>query len=296
MLLGKPVVLAGVIVASFSPSSFSVFFTAIIDGTGCFGAITLVFVIGVGPIRISRLTTLFWILEKLGASWLAASSALSIVILGWVRQRLGNRSYGVFSECRFGLFNHLLRRMVNIIVVVVAAKLVVAPLIKLIAIRIQEATVWVDKKALRLVSTFCLFRLLLINFLGTLCLFSVVLFYRMPLLLACCICVCHSRLSVWVSVCRPFCWIINSTNLFLLMPSILLNVALISYKFWIALFYLVAWGRIMICKDRPRSGLRLVVATIVAIFIGLAARCLVLSLSTAWILRSCLGFVGWHLF
>ena len=59
-----------------------------------------------------------------------------------------NRSDGVFGERRLCLLDNLLRWMINIIVVVVAAKLVVAPLIKLIAIRVQEATIRIDKEAL----------------------------------------------------------------------------------------------------------------------------------------------------
>ena len=47
-----------------------------------------------------------------------------------------NRSDGVFGERRLCLLDNLLRWMINIIVVVVAAKLIVAPLIKLIAIRV----------------------------------------------------------------------------------------------------------------------------------------------------------------
>ena len=59
-----------------------------------------------------------------------------------------NRSDGVFGERRLCLLDNLLRWMINIIVVVVAAKLVVAPLIKLIAIRVQEATIRIYKEAL----------------------------------------------------------------------------------------------------------------------------------------------------
>jgi len=59
-----------------------------------------------------------------------------------------NRSDGVFGERRLCLLDNLLRWMINIIVVVVAAKLIVAPLIKLIAIRVQEATIRIDKEAL----------------------------------------------------------------------------------------------------------------------------------------------------
>ena len=59
-----------------------------------------------------------------------------------------NRSDGVFGERRLCLLDNLLRWMINIIVVVVAANLIVAPLIKLIAIRVQEATIRIDKEAL----------------------------------------------------------------------------------------------------------------------------------------------------
>ena len=59
-----------------------------------------------------------------------------------------NRSEAMFDERRLCLLDNMLRWMINIIVVVVAAKLVVAPLIKLIAIRIQEASIRIYKEAL----------------------------------------------------------------------------------------------------------------------------------------------------
>ena len=212
-----------------------------------------------------------------------------------------NRSDGVFGERRLCLLDNLLRWMINIIVVVVAAKLIVAPLIKLIAIRVQEATIRIDKEALWLVSAICLFRLLLIHFWMTLCLFSRVLFYGMLLLLVGKISARCCRFSVRVSVRCLVRGMIGITNLLMLLPSFLLSVwawevLLLIYKLWTALFYLVTWyWLIIVNKDCIRTWLNVIAARIIAIFVGLVARRLVLSLSAASVLRSCLSFVGWHL-
>ena len=52
------------------------------------------------------------------------------------------------------LRNCFCRRVINVEVVVVTAKLVIAPLVKEVTIQVQEASVWIDVETLSVITTF----------------------------------------------------------------------------------------------------------------------------------------------